>query len=117
MQYTVLYWQGWLLDGGSVRGRLAEMLLTFVDILIGQDTPLYLYVHHSITWMSPAGEENYLFLKYLFWFRLNARHIGGWHNWPYSGGLVGGAGPYQPPLPSSLETHWAGHTETCPKVD
>ena len=97
-----------------MRGRLAEMLLTFVDILIGQDTPLSLSI--SIT-LSPAGEENYLFLKYLFWFRLNARHIGGWHNWPYSGGLVGGAGPYQPPLPSSLETHRAGHTETCPKVD
>ena len=78
------------------------------------DTPLY--VHHSIT-LSPAGEENYLFLKYLFWFRLNARHIGGWHNWPHTGGLVGSAGPYQPHLPSSLDTHWAGHTEACPKVD
>ena len=96
-----------------MRGRLAEMLLTFVDILIGQDTPL---VPISITWISPAGEENYLFLKYLFWFRLNARHVGGWHNWPHTGGLVGSAGPYQPHLPSSLDTHWAGHTETCPKV-
>ena len=68
---------------------------------------------------SSAGEENYLFLKYLIWFRVNSYRIGGWGNWwPVAGGndVTDVSDIYQTLSRTDLETFNKSHTAVTPKV-
>ena len=68
---------------------------------------------------SSAGEENYLFLKYLIWFRVNSYRIGGWGNWwPVAGGndVSDVSDIYQTHSRTDLETFNKSHTAVTPKV-
>ena len=84
---------GWIIDQGSLSGRIVEMVLSLTNMVVGQD--------------------NFLFLKYLIWFRTNAYLIGGWNNFPFFGGP---RDIYRAPFTSDLETFMKNHTAINPKV-
>ena len=85
---------GWLIDQGSLRGKIVQMFLSLADLVIGQD--------------------NYLFLKYMAWFRTNAYLIGGWGNFPFR--TRNETGVYQQPANTDFEKFKKMHTEINPKV-
>ena len=70
--------------------------------------------HSPLNQTNCSGEENYLFFKYLLWFRTNAHTIGGMENFPFLNDQRREI--YRKPFLSDLEGMRRKHSVHCPTV-
>ena len=70
--------------------------------------------HSPLNQTNCSGEENYLFFKYLLWFRTNAHTIGGMENFPFFNAQSREI--YRKPFRSDLEGMRRKHSVQYPTV-
>jgi len=86
---------GFIIDNGETfTGKLLELFFHFTDFVV--------------------GEENYLFIKYFFWFMYNSHEIGGRQN--FRAMRINWEGLYVGHYKSDLEKFKKIHSEKNPKV-